>query len=135
MTTSITDFDYDLPKDRIAQFPANPRETANLMVLNKADCSIEHHKVVDLPNYFHKGDVVVINNTKVFHARLRGMVNGKSVELFLIRPHDDNSWLALGKPGKRFTPHSNITIAKDFIGTVIEKNPVCITCKKSGVAK
>ena len=119
----VSDFDYDLPKQQIAQVPANPRETANLMVLCKSDGSIKHHKVANFPDFFQAGDIIVINNTKVFRARLRGAVNGKSVELFLVRPQKNNTWLALGKPGKRITLQNKITITPNFIGTVIEKYP------------
>jgi len=123
MTTSIDEFNYNLPKEYIAQSPANPRESAKLMVLHKTNGTIEHRTVADLPSCFHAGDIIVINNTKVFHARLRATVNEKPAELFLVRPQFDSTWLALGKPGKRFTVHSTVTIASDFKGTVIEKNP------------
>jgi len=123
MSTSVADFNYDLPKGFIAQTPANPRETVHLMVMRKTDGAIQHHTVADLPDFFHKGDVIVINNTKVFHARLRALINKKSVELFLVRPRKNNTWLALGKPGKKFLEQSKVIVAQDFSGTVIERNP------------
>jgi S-adenosylmethionine:tRNA ribosyltransferase-isomerase len=122
MTTSVADFDYELPKSFIAQTPAVPRESAKLMVLKKVTGIMDHKNVSDLPDFFHSGDILVINNTKVFHARLRGYVNGVTVELFLVRPHKNNSWLALGKPGKKFTVNSIVTIASDFTGTVVGNN-------------
>lgn len=122
MSQKTSDFDYDLPHDRIAQFPANPHESAKLMVLNRTTGAIDHHAVGDLPIFFHKGDVVVVNNTKVFHARLHGTVDGKRVEVFLIRPLAGNTWLALGKPGKKILTGATILIADNFACTIIEKN-------------
>jgi len=123
MTTSVSDFDYDLPKDRIAQSPIYPREEAKLMVLDRKNGTIQNFHVADLPKFFRKEDVVVLNNTKVFHARLHGQIQGKIVELFLIRPQSDNTWLALGKPGKKFTLGTTIAIAKDFSAVVQERYP------------
>jgi S-adenosylmethionine:tRNA ribosyltransferase-isomerase len=122
MPTDASAFDYVLPPGFIAQTPAVPRESANLMILGRADGSVRHQKVADLPDFFRAGDVIVINNTKVFHARLRATVNTKSVELFLVRPHGNDAWLALGKPGKKFTLQSAVSIAPDFSGTVTGKN-------------
>ena len=121
MTILTSDFDYDLPPGRIAQSPANPHESAKLMVLHKNTGSLEHHHISDLPSFFRNGDIVIVNDTKVFHARLHGTIQGKRIELFLIRPMVDNVWLALGKPGKRITEGSSICIASNFTCTVLEK--------------
>lgn len=122
MPTSIHDFDYTLPQGYIAQSPASPREQALLMVLDRQNKTIAHHHISDLPNFFHKGDVLVLNNTKVFRARLRGTIEGKQVELFLVRPINNSQWLALGKPGKKIIVGKHIAIAADFIATVFEKH-------------
>ncbi len=122
MKTPVTDFDYALPKNLIAQTPANPHESANLMLLHKNDGTIEHYTVADLPSFFRKGDIIVVNNTKVFHARLRAKIHDKLVELFLVRPLINNTWLALGKPGKKFTPQTIVTISSDFSGSVVSNN-------------
>lgn len=123
MPTPITDYDYHLPEGHIAQHPANPREAAKLLVLDRKNNTLTHGHVSDLPKYFHHGDVLVINNTKVFRARLHGTTNGKSVELFLIRPREGTHWLALGKPGKKITPGSAIIVSPDFTAQVLEKLP------------
>lgn len=122
MNTSVHDYEYQLPVDRIAQTPANPRESARLMVLHKHTNSIKHLHIADLPSFFNSGDIIVVNNSKVFHARLHGNTNNFNVELFLIRPLSDNRWLTLGKPGKKFNSNATITIAPDFIGVIEEKN-------------
>jgi S-adenosylmethionine:tRNA ribosyltransferase-isomerase len=121
MSTSISLYDYILPTERIAQTPAIPRESAKLMTLDRTQKTIGHNHVSDLPLFFRKGDVLVINNTKVFRARLHGTIEGKSVELFLVRPLDGSRWLALGKPGKKIAIGKSITIQDDFVATVFEK--------------
>lgn len=121
MAAPISDFYYHLPGEFIAQTPANPRESAKLMVLDRSVKTIQHKRVADLPTYFRKGDVVVINNTKVFHARLHGTTNGHRVELFLVRPIASNQWLALGKPGKKMHIGNTIRFADDFSAIIQEK--------------
>jgi S-adenosylmethionine:tRNA ribosyltransferase-isomerase len=123
MTTSVADFDYDLPKEYIAQKPVYPREAAKLMVLDKKSGDIGHYHIADFPKFVRAGDIIVINNTKVFHARLHGYINNTCVELFLIRPQSDKTWLALGKPGKKFLPSSVISVANDFTARVKTKFP------------
>lgn len=122
MPTSIHDFDYTLPHGQIAQTPAVPRESAKLMLLDRAAKTFEHYHVSDVPNFFHTGDVLVVNNTKVFRARLHGTIEGKMVELFLVRPIDQSHWLALGKPGKKIAVGKTITIADNFVAIVQDKN-------------
>ncbi|HUD19355.1 MAG TPA: tRNA preQ1(34) S-adenosylmethionine ribosyltransferase-isomerase QueA [Patescibacteria group bacterium] len=122
MPQLVSDFDYDLSQELIAQSPAQPRENAKLMLFNRSTGAIEHHHVGDLPSYFYPGDIVVINNTKVFHARLHGTILDKRIELFLVRPVENNQWLALGKPGKKILTGSTILIAENFFCRVTEKN-------------
>jgi len=122
MPQSISDFDYHLPRESIAQSPAEPREYAKLMLFDRVTGAIQHHHVRDLPGFFHRGDIVVINNTKVFHARLHGTILNRNIELFLVRPTGNNQWLALGKPGKRILIGSTILIAENFSCKVTGKN-------------
>lgn len=122
MPTSVSDYTYVLPPQQIAQTPASPQESAKLMVLNRAQNSRTHHHVSDLPVFFQPGDVVVINNTKVFRARLHAVIHGKQTELFLVRPQDNDRWIALGKPGKKIMVGQTIEIAPEFIATVYEKH-------------
>lgn len=122
MNTNVSDFNYTLPRTFIAQSPASPRESARLMVLNRQNKTIHHYYVSDLPTFFRRGDVLVVNNTKVFRARLHGTTDGKSVELFLIRPAGDTRWQALGKPGKKMSVGKQIFVAKNFVATVLGKH-------------
>lgn len=123
MNLTTRDFDYHLPADRIAQTPAAPRESAKLMVVNRSQKTLTHKHVSDLPDYFTSGDVVVVNNTKVFHARLKGTTNeNKRVELFLVRPQGSNQWMAIGKPGKKLLPGTTVSVADDFVATIAQKH-------------
>jgi len=122
MPTSIHDFDYILPHAHIAQTPAAPRESAKLMVVSRKEKTIQHHHVSELPDFFREGDLLVVNNTKVFRARLHGTIDGKTVELFLVRPINDSHWLALGKPGKKISVGKQVIVADNFIATVLEKH-------------
>ena len=70
----LADFDYALPKKYIAQYPAKKRDGSKLMVVHRDTGDIEHKKFKDIIDYFNKGDVLVINNTKVFPARLSDTV-------------------------------------------------------------
>ncbi len=101
------DFFYDLPKDRIAQHPAEPRDSSKLMVIDRASGEIEHRHFYDILDYLLPGDVLVINDSKVIPARLFGCVEGKSeaaVELLLLRQRGDKVWETLVRPGKRVKP-------------------------------
>ncbi|MBT4603949.1 MAG: S-adenosylmethionine:tRNA ribosyltransferase-isomerase, partial [Bacteroidetes Order II. Incertae sedis bacterium] len=60
----LTKFEYEYPKNLIAKYPVEPRDSSRLMVLNRADQTIEHRKFSDLPDYYTKGDVMLVNNTK-----------------------------------------------------------------------
>jgi S-adenosylmethionine:tRNA ribosyltransferase-isomerase len=97
----LSHFDYDLPKDLIAQEPAGERDAARLLVLDRSSGSLAHRIVSDLPAYLRPGDVLVINDTRVIPARLFGVYDdGKSVETLLVRPVGDHCWEAMVKPAK-----------------------------------
>lgn len=101
---STSDFYYDLPEERIAQHPAEPRDASRLMVLNRAAGTLEHKHFYDILDYLHAGDVLVINDSKVIPARLYGHVEGRpeaGIELLLLRQRELDTWETLVKPGKR----------------------------------
>jgi S-adenosylmethionine:tRNA ribosyltransferase-isomerase len=114
MTLKTRDFDYELPINRIAQTPAVPRESAKLMVVNRHTHTYTHTHIANFPDYLKKGDVLVVNNTKVFHARLKS----GNKELFLIRPIGNNLWSAIGRNLK---PGANIAFSENFIAHILEK--------------
>jgi S-adenosylmethionine:tRNA ribosyltransferase-isomerase len=103
-----SDFDYDLPPERIAQRPT-PRGSARLLVLDAASTA-RHRRFDALPQLLREGDLLVLNDTRVLPARVRARVcdaagiAGAAVELLLLEPAGDGSWWALARPGKRLRP-------------------------------
>ena len=97
----LSDFDYELPSELIAQQPASERDAARLLVLHRRSNQMDHRRFADLPEYLRPGDVLIVNNTRVIPARLYGTFeDGKSVEVLLVRPVEDQCWEALVKPAK-----------------------------------
>ncbi len=97
------DFDYELPRELIAQHPAERRDQSRLMVLERGSGRIAHHRFDELPGFLRPGDLLVVNNTRVFPARLAGRLpTGGACEVFLVRRlEQEGRWLALVKPGRR----------------------------------
>ena len=83
----LSHFNFELPKDLLAEYPAENRDESKLMVIHRETGKIEHKMFKDLINYFDEGDVMVLNNTKVFPARLYGNKEktGARIEVFLLR--------------------------------------------------
>jgi S-adenosylmethionine:tRNA ribosyltransferase-isomerase len=95
----LSDFDYHLPPELIAQEPAPDRDASRLLVLHRRSEQIEHRSFSDLPEYLRSGDLLIINDTRVIPARLYGVFeDGKSVEVLLLQPAGDQAWEALVKP-------------------------------------
>ena len=100
----MADFDYPLPASAIAQHPAEPRDSARLLVDRGQGHPIEHFTVADLPGLLRPGDLVVVNDTRVLPARLRlRRATGGRAEVLLLEPVDDDrrDWRALVRPGRR----------------------------------
>ena len=101
---STADFYYDLPQERIAQHPVEPRDSSRMMVLNRESGGMQHRHFSDILDYLRPGDVLVINDSKVIPARLYGHVAGRedaAIELLLLRQRELDVWETLVKPGKR----------------------------------
>lgn len=100
------DFDYDLPTGLIAQRPAEPRDSCRLLVLDRASGQIDHRVFSDIVDYLRPGDLLVVNETRVLPARLKGVKDetGGAVEVLLLRERYENSWECLVKPGRRLKP-------------------------------
>lgn len=101
----LSDFRYPLPRNLIAKFPVKPRDSSRLMVLNRADESIVERRFSDILEYFNKGDCLIVNQTKVFPARLFGRkekTNAK-IEVFLLRElnHEDAIWDVIVDPARK----------------------------------
>lgn len=118
----ITDFDYRLPDELIAQNPLQKRENSRMLVLNRAEKSCEDEYFYSFPNFLKKNDVIVLNNTKVFPARLHGTnETGAKIELFLVRELEDQTWETLCKPARRLKSGKKIFFSEHLIANVLEK--------------
>jgi len=105
------DFDYELPEELIARYPAARRDESRLLVLHRREGRLEHRRFSDLPEYVRPGDLLVLNNTRVFPARLTGVFpTGGAAEALLVRPQEGNRWLALVKPGRKARPGKAIAV-------------------------
>src|SRR5437868_4420081 len=95
----ISEFEYELPPELIAQEPLVERAGSRMLVVDRAAGSFNDRQFIELPSFLRKGDVLVLNNTKVFPARLFGRAeSGANVEIFLIRRSEDGIWEALARP-------------------------------------
>ncbi|MFH1547203.1 MAG: S-adenosylmethionine:tRNA ribosyltransferase-isomerase, partial [bacterium] len=115
-------FDYDLPKELIAQNPPKKRGTTNLLVLNKGTGDMEHRKYFDIPSYIKEGDVVVLNKTKVVKARIFPVVErtGKTVELLFLDKIGRNRWHCLIGRAKDVVIGDKLVL-NEFTVTIIDR--------------
>lgn len=99
----LSDFDYDLPTEQIAQYPEEKRENSRMMVLHRSTGRIEHRYFYDILEYINPGDCFVLNDSRVIPARLFGVKEktGAKIEVLIIRRLEGDVWEALVKPGKR----------------------------------
>ena len=120
----VTDFDYDLPEELIAQHPVEPRDTSRLLTLDKITGEYTHKAhFYDLLDELQAGDVLVFNNTKVIPARLYGQREGSGgkVEVLLLTPCGENRWECLVKPGKKCPIGQVIVFDERLKATVLDK--------------
>jgi S-adenosylmethionine:tRNA ribosyltransferase-isomerase len=122
----ISEFDFELPPDLIAQVPLAERDRSRMLVVHRATRSIRDAAFADLPALLDPGDLVVINNTRVFPARLLGhrAGTGAQVEAFLIRPisTDPVVWEVLAKPGRALKPGARVVFGQGRLrGEVVER--------------
>ena len=105
----LSDFMYDLPEERIAQTPVEPRDHSRLMVLDRATHGIEHKHFYDVIDYLNPGDVLVINETRVIPARLFGeRPSGGACEVLLLKQVGPKKWETLVRPGKKLKPGAEV---------------------------
>lgn len=125
----LKDFDYHLPKNLIANKPITPRDHSRLLVLEKSNGHLTHDKFYNISKYLKTGDTLVLNNTKVFPARLFGKKEtGGKVEILLIRPTGTNTWEAL-VGSKRVRPGTKLLFGKNLIGVIQDKKGSVYTIK------
>lgn len=119
----LSDFNYELPEELIAQDPLEKRDNSRLMVLHRATGEIEHKHFYDIIDYLNPGDCLVVNNTKVIPARLMGVKEetGASIEVLLLKRKEEKVWETLVKPGKKARVGARISFGDGLlVGEVID---------------
>jgi S-adenosylmethionine:tRNA ribosyltransferase-isomerase len=125
--TRISDYDYELPDDRIARYPAERRDESRLLVLPPGDAPFEHLRFKDVAELLRPGDLLVVNESRVRPARLLGRKpTGAPAEVFLLGPADGDDprdWLALVRPGSKLKPGRVVEIAEDLTVEILDGAP------------
>jgi S-adenosylmethionine:tRNA ribosyltransferase-isomerase len=120
----LSDFDYVLPEERIAQVPIEPRDAARLLVLDRAADTLGHWHVRDLPELLRPGDLLVANRSRVLPARVRGLLKGGGrAELLLLRRLAPSRWEALCRPARRLRQGDEVRVGDGLTVTVDEVLP------------
>ena len=117
------DFYYDLPKERIAQTPVEPRDHSRLLVMDRFTGEMEHRHFYDIVDYLRPGDLLVINDSRVLPARLYGVKEdtGAHMELLLLEQKGNQVWECLAKPGKKAKPGTKLIFGNGLLtGEVVE---------------
>lgn len=113
-------FDFELPRESIAERPVHPRDAAKLLHVKQGGALFDRH-VYDLPELLSPGDIVVANDTRVIPARLKGKRGEAKIEVTLHRRMSDDCWQAFARPAKKLRPTDEIVFADGFRATVLEK--------------
>jgi S-adenosylmethionine:tRNA ribosyltransferase-isomerase len=120
----LSDFVFEYPKKLIAKYPAEPRDSSRLMVLDRKTKTIEHRHFSDLPEYFREGDVMVVNDTKVYPARLFGEKEktGARIEVFLLRELNSESrlWDVIVDPARKIRIGNKLYFDNGLVAEVID---------------
>lgn len=118
----LSEFDYELPEDLIAQLPADKRENSRMLVLNRGKHSISHKHFYDIVDLIEPNSLLVLNNTKVLPARLYGTKEtGAKIEIFLLKQKENDSWEVLIKPSKRVKSGTIVKVSDELSVEVLER--------------
>lgn len=124
MSMKLSDFDYEYPRQLIARYPMEPRDQSRLMVLDRSKGTIEHRVFADVVDYFQRGDTLVVNNTKVFPARLFGNKEktGARIEVFLLRELNAESrlWDVIVDPARKIRIGNKLYFDNGLVAEVID---------------
>ncbi len=118
----VSEFDYELPEELIAQDPIPDRSSSRLLVLDRKTGAMEHHIFREIVGMLHPGDCLVINNTRVIPARLYGIREGTgaSVEILLLKRRENDVWECLVKPGRKARPGTVLDFGGLMRGTILD---------------
>jgi S-adenosylmethionine:tRNA ribosyltransferase-isomerase len=131
----VDDFDFELPRGLIADHPASPRDSARLLQVRRS--GLEDRLVRDLPDLLRPGDLLVVNDTRVIPARLRGRVGAGGIEVTLHKRVDGSTWFAFARPGKKLKPGTVIDFPGGLTAETTEKyegGEVALRFNRSGDA-
>ncbi|MBD3246300.1 MAG: tRNA preQ1(34) S-adenosylmethionine ribosyltransferase-isomerase QueA [Candidatus Omnitrophica bacterium] len=118
----ISRYEFEVPQRNIAQRPAAPRDSSRLLVVSRAEGVKESVRFRDLPRFLGEGDLLVLNDTRVFRARLHGRsARGASVEVLLVRCRAPGEWEALVKPGKKMREGARISFPHDAFSAEVKE--------------
>jgi len=119
----LSDFDYPLPEELIAQQPLADRAGARMLVVDRARGVWEDRRFADFPTYLRPGDCLVVNDSRVFPSRLIGRREGGTgrVEVFLTKPLGDLTWEALVHPGRKMRTGERIVISEDLTAEILAR--------------
>lgn len=121
-----SDFDFHLPPEQVAQAPAERRDASRLLVVDRAAGALSHRTFADLVDYVPAGDAIVLNETRVFPARLRGRkATGAAAEVLLLAPHEgeEKVWTALVRPGGKLKPGRTVEIGPELSVAILASTP------------
>lgn len=119
----ITDFEFDLPEELIAQTPLEKRQNSRMLVVNRAEKTHRDFYFYEFAEFLRDGDVLVLNNTKVFPARLNGATEtGANVEIFLVKELENRIWETLARPARRLKIGKRIVFDENLTAEVVGKS-------------
>ncbi len=133
-----SDFNYELPKELIAQVPIKQRDMSRLLVLDKSSGKIEHKRFHDIIEYLNKGDTLVLNDTKVIPARIFGHRENidETIEVLLVKDYGNDKWEVLAKPGRKLKIGTFIVFSdrlKAKVVDILEEGERVIEFKYNGI--
>ena len=112
-------FNFDLPRDLIAKKSADPKDSAELLIINGS--SLYSKQIHNLPELFNEGDLFIVNDTKVITSRVEGKLDNKKIEITFLEEIKNKIWRALVKPAKKVKPGDKVNLYDKHILKVIEK--------------
>ncbi|MCH7904807.1 MAG: tRNA preQ1(34) S-adenosylmethionine ribosyltransferase-isomerase QueA [Armatimonadetes bacterium] len=117
----LSDFDYDLPEELIAQTPLDDRAASRMLVLDKTSGAVQHRHFRDIVDLLEPGDLLVVNDTRVSAVRLLGRrPTGGSVEALILSSRGDGRYVALMRPGKKLKPGAEVPFDGGLVGRIVE---------------
>ncbi len=120
----LSDFDYNLPLELIAQHPLEPRDSSRLMIVNRKTGTVEHKSFHDIVEYLNPGDTLVFNNSRVIAARLKGLSRGLKgmPKILLLKQLSPDTWEAMVRPGRKLMPGAFVVISGEKDRDQVERN-------------